>query len=143
VSEHIGNFCDQLRTKLDAADKRLKDMQMGLRGAGDKAKNDAKAHLASLENKVKQQKATVQAQESSMKAWLQEKKTITNDKVAEWKAQRQVKKLASRADSAETYAAFVIQIAIAAIDEAESAVVDALIARADADATPAPAAKSA
>ena len=79
-----------------------------------------------------------------MKAWVQEKKTITNDKIAEWKAQRQVKKLEARADSAERYAAATTQIAAAAIDEAETAVAEAIVARIDADTTQAtPTAKSA
>jgi len=143
MSEQVDNFRAQLRAKVDDADKWLKDLQANVKNAGDKAKNDAKAHLASLESKVKAQHTKAQAAEASMKAWVEEKKTITNEKIAEWKAQRQMKDLTRRADRTERYAADATEVAAAAIDEAEKAIAEAIVARMDADsAQSAPAAKS-
>jgi hypothetical protein len=71
------------------------------------------------------------------------KKIITGDKIAEWKAGLQVKKLAARADDAESYAVAAMEIASAAVDEAERATIEAVVARIDADAVQTPAAKKA
>lgn len=73
-----------------------------------------------------------------MKDWAQQKKTNTSEKITEWRSQRQVKTLTDRADGAETYADAAIEVAIAAVDEAERAAVEAIVARMDADAVQAP-----
>ncbi len=135
----FNKFCNELRTKIDEADKHLKDLKASTKNAGQKAMDDAKAHLIELENKAKAQQAQIKASEAKVKAWVEEKKTITSDKIAEWKAQRQVKKLADYADSAESYAIVARDVAAAAVDEAEKAAIEALVARIDADAAQAPA----
>ena len=54
-----------------------------------------------------------------MKNWVDEQKLVTSDKIAEWKAKRETTKLQNRADKAERYAAATIDVAVAALDEAE------------------------
>ncbi|MGO9268348.1 MAG: hypothetical protein ACLQBA_26260 [Candidatus Binataceae bacterium] len=130
----FNKFCNELRVKIDEADKHLKDLKASAKNAGQKAKDDAKAHLIELENKAKAQQAQIKASEAKAKAWIEEKKTVTSEKIAEWKAQRQVKKLADYADSAGGYASVARDIAAAAVDEAARATVEALVARNDADA---------
>ena len=56
---------------------------------------------------------------------------MTQDKIAQWKDQRNVKKLAARADRSEEYAIAAMQFAAAAVDEAERAIVEAIVARLD------------
>ena len=68
-----------------------------------------------------------------MKNWADERKAVTSDKIAEWKAKREIGKLASRADRAERYAAAAVDVAVAAVDEAEQASLEAWLARQDAD----------
>lgn len=143
MSQKIGNLCDELRTKINDTDKRLKDLKASARDAGQKAKGEAKAHLDWLDKRVQEQRARIEASEAKVKAWAQEKKAATADKIAEWKAQREVKKLADRADGAEGYAVAAMQVAGAALDEAERAAVEAVIARLDADAVQAPAVSNA
>jgi hypothetical protein len=139
MSETFDKFCSDVRTKINDADKRLKDLKASARSAGQKAKDDAKAHLATLENKAKEQQTKIEASEAKVKAWAEQKKAITAEKIAEWKAQRQVKKLNDRADDAESYAVAAMQIAAAAVDEAETAAIEAVVARIDADAAQSPA----
>jgi len=138
------NFRNRLQAKIDDADKRVKDLEASLKNAGDKAKSDAKAQLVALDTRAKEQQAKVQAARANMKVWLDNKKATTNDKIAEWKAQRRVKELAEHATISEDYAAAATEVAAAMIDEAEKAIAEAVIARSDADtAQAAPAAKSA
>ena len=44
------------------------------------------------------------AAEAKVKAWVEEKKTMTHDKISEWKEQGDAKRLGVRADLAEHYA---------------------------------------
>jgi uncharacterized phage infection (PIP) family protein YhgE len=134
MNEKIESFTKELRTKLDGVDKRLKDLTANAKGATEKAKAEAKAQLAALESRAKEQHARVQSAEEETKAWLQEKKTATSEKIAAWKAQRDVKKLAGHADSTEHYAVASMRLAAAAVDEAERAAVEAVVTRMDADA---------
>jgi hypothetical protein len=143
MNEKIDSFCKELRAKLDGVDKRIKDLKAGAKGATEKAKIEAKAQLAALENRAKNQRANVQAAEAKTKAWIEEKKTATSEKIAAWKTQRDVKKLAAHADGTEDYAVASMQLAAAAVDEAERAAVEAVVARMDADAAQAQPAKSA
>jgi hypothetical protein len=133
MNEKIDNFCKELRTKLDGVDKRLNDLKAGAKGATEKAKVVARAQLAALEKRAKDQRAKAQAVDAKAKSWLEEKKTATSEKIAAWKSQHDVKKLAAHAKSAEQYAVASMQLAAAAVDEAERAAVEAVVARMDAD----------
>ena len=139
MSETFDKFCSDVRTKINDADKRLKDLKASAKNAGEKAKDDAKAHLVTLENKAKDQQAKIEASKAKVKAWADGKKAVTAENIAEWKAQRQVRKLTDRADDAESYAVAAMQIAAAAVDAAETAAVEAVVARIDADAAQSPA----
>jgi hypothetical protein len=140
MSEKFNTFCNELRTKINDADKRIKDLKASAVGASEKAKLEAKAQLAALDNKAKEQKARTVAAEAKMKSWVEEKKTMTHDTIAQWKEQRDVKRLAARADLSEHYAVTAMEIAAAAVDEAERAAVEAVVARMDADGAAVPAA---
>ena len=134
MNEKIERFSKELHAKLDGMDKRLKDLTVSAKGATEKAKVEAKAQLAALESRAKEQHGKVQSAQARTKAWLEEKKTATSEKIAAWKEQRDVKKLASLADSTEQYAVASMQLAAAAVDQAERAAVAAVVARMDADA---------
>jgi membrane protein involved in colicin uptake len=138
MSEKFSNFCGELRTKINDADKRIKDLKANAGVASEKAKVEARAQLAALENKAKEQKARTVATEAKVKAWVEEKKTMTHDKIAQWKEQGDAKRLAARADLSENYAVTAMEIAAAAVDEAERAAVEAVVARMDADGIKAP-----
>src|SRR5260370_10414054 len=138
MSEKFDNFCSDLRTKINDADKRIKDLKAGVASTSEKAKLEAKAQLAALENKAKEQKARTAAAEAKVKSWVEEKKTMTQEKIAQWKEQRDVKRLGARADLSEHYAVTAMEIAAAAVDEAERAAVEAVVARMDANGVQAP-----
>src|SRR5271166_4087777 len=104
MSEKFNNFCSELRTKINDADKRIKDLKANAVNASEKAKTEAKAQLAALENKAKEQKARTAAAEAKVKAWVDEKKAMTHDKIAQWKQQGDAERLGARADLSERYA---------------------------------------
>ena len=138
MSEKLDNVRSDLRSKLNEADKHLKDIEANAKSANEKAKAQLQAQLKSVENKVNDAKSRVAAADAKMKSWIDEKKEMTQDAIAQWKAQRNAKKLGSRADRSEDYAVVATQYAGAAIDEAERAVLEAIVARMDADAAAPP-----
>jgi len=134
MKEQIDSFFKKLRAKADEAEKRIKDLNAATKGTAEKAKTQAKAQLAALEEKAKQHRAKVEAAEAKAKEWLKAKKATTEEKIASWKAQQEVKKLDAHADIAEAYAAASMEAAASGIDEAHRAVVEAIGARLDAEA---------
>jgi hypothetical protein len=56
MNETVDNFCTELRTKLDGVEKRIKDLNASAKGATEKAKVEAKAQLAALENQSKKRR---------------------------------------------------------------------------------------
>lgn len=134
MSEKLDAGCSELHAKLNEAEKHLKDIEVTARSANEKAKAQLQAQLKSVETKVNGAKARAAAADAKMKSWINEKKEMTQDAIAQWKSQRNAKKLEGRADRSEDYAVAAIQFAGAAIDEAEQAVIEAVVARMDANA---------
>jgi len=97
------------------------------------AEQDARAHLDAVKKRMEQDRAKVTAAENDMKKWADERKAATNKKIAQWKAKLEKAKLQSRADNAERYAAAAAIVAMAALDAAEQASLEAWLARKDAD----------
>ena len=142
MSNKSETLWSELRAKVSDADKRLKDLGASVESKSEKSKAEAKAavtaRLAAMETKVRDGKARVAANNDKMKVWVEERKTMTQEKVAQWKEQHNAKKLATRADNSEQYAIAAIQMAAVAVDEAEQSVVQATLDRMDADAVAVP-----
>ena len=130
----IEAFVQELRAKLDGIDKRMKGLDASTKGATAKAQDEAKVQLAMLESRVRGHRAKVQSAEAKTKAWLDEKRAATAEKIAAWRAKHDAKTLTFYANSAEDYAMATMQVVALAIDEAERAAVQAVVARMDADA---------
>jgi hypothetical protein len=94
---------------------------------------DVQSHLNRVHKRVEQGRAKVAAAQADIKEWAEEEKTATSNKIAEWKAKCEVSKLQGRADRAERYAAAASTVAVAALDEAEEASLEAWLARQDAN----------
>ena len=76
------------------------------------------------------------AAQADIKKWVEERKATASEKIAEWKSKRETAKLQSRANSAERYAGAATVVALAALDEAAQASLEAWLARKDADSAP-------
>ena len=85
MNEKIDSFCKELRAKLDGVDKRIKDLKAGAKSATEKASVEAKAQLAALENRARDQRAKVQATEAKTKL---EEFVARRTKMAETKIQQ-------------------------------------------------------
>jgi hypothetical protein len=133
MGARIDQFSEDLRQKLTMADSGLEGLKAKINGKATHVEQDVKSHLDRVHKRVEQGSAKIAAAQADIKDWANEKKTVTSDKIAEWKAKYDLSKLQGRADKAERYAAAASTVAIAALDEAEEASLEAWLARQDAN----------
>lgn len=131
--DRVDEFCDHLRDRLKAVEDRVHDFRA-------KIERDREATTAAIDEEVQSArdalsriKDDADAARARMRAQLHEKKSETEDVVAEWKRKRQRDKLERRAEDAEAYAAWAVMAATASIDEAALSVLQAVAARLDAE----------
>jgi len=132
MGHRIDQFCETLRQKLTMTDNGLDGLKVKIQGKATHVEQDVQSHLDRVHERIEQGRAKVSAAQADMKNWAEQRKAVTSDKIAEWKSKWETGKLQSRADNAERYAAAAIDVAVAAVDEAEQASLEAWLARQDA-----------
>jgi hypothetical protein len=133
MGHRIDQFCETLRQKLTMTDNSLDGLKVKIQGKATHVEQDVQSHLDRVHERIEQGRAKVSAAQADMKNWAEQRKAVTSDKIVEWKSKWETGKLQSRADDAERYAAAAINVAVAAVDEAEQASLEAWLARQDAD----------
>jgi hypothetical protein len=133
VSQRIDQFCENLRLKLTNIDSGLDGLKAKIDGKAQHAEQEVRSHLEKVQRRIEQGRAKVLVAQTEVTNWAEDRKTATADKIAEWKAKRETSKLQNRADQAERYAAAAIDVALAAVDDAEQAALEAWLARQDAN----------
>ncbi len=140
MGQRIDQFCEDLRLKLTSIDSGLNGLKAKIEGKAQNAEQEARSHLERVQKRVEQDRSKVSAAQTELKNWVEERKTATRYKIAEWKTKHETSKLQNRADKAERYAAATIVVTLAAADEAEQAALEAWLARHDANSAQAKAA---
>ena len=102
--------------------------RVNIEGKTDLAEQQVRSHLDQVRRYIEQGRINVTAAQAEVRNW-EEKKTMTGDKIADWKVKRE---LQNRAAQAERYAAAAADVAVAALLEAEEAALEAWLARQDA-----------
>lgn len=133
MSQHIDRLCGDLRIKLHGIDRRLEALKGNAMATSEKSQLAVESQLDRVEQRIYDNRITVDAANARVKAWLAGKKATFDGHRVEWKESRRVHLLNSRADDAEAYAAAVFDLAAAAADEAAQAALEALLARHDAN----------
>jgi hypothetical protein len=118
MSEHIARLCDQLRIKLHGIDRRLEALKVNSMATSETAQHAVESQLDQVEQRIYDKRVAVEAANARVKAWLEGKKAGFDAHRADWKEQRKVHLLNTRADDAEAYAVAVFDLAAAAADEA-------------------------
>ena len=133
MSERIDQFCENLRVKLTSIDNNMQALKAKIDSEARTAQQDVQSHLASVKKRIAQDHTKLAAAQADIEKWGEERKAVTDEKIAEWKAKLEKAKLKGRAEAAERYAAGAAVVASAAVDEAEQAWLEAWLARKDAD----------
>ncbi len=134
MGQRIDQFCDQLRQKLTMADSGLEGLKTKIDTQATHVEQDVQSHLERVEKRIDQGRAKAEAAQTELKHWAEQKKAETMGRIAELKAKHETGKLKTRAEFAQRYAAASVDVAVAAVDEAERASLEAWLARRDAEA---------
>jgi hypothetical protein len=134
MSERVNKFCDGLKERLGALEKLVQSVKANVQALPGKAEKAVQDKANEARAKLRTQKERLDKTRADLKAWGEQKKAETETMIREWKTKREVKKLNARAARAEEYAEAAMFLALANIDEAEEAVLDAVAARLDAEA---------
>jgi hypothetical protein len=133
MAERIDRFCENLRVKLTSIDNEMQSLKAKIDQKMKTAGQDVQTELNAVKKRIEQDRARVTAAQNDMKKWMEEHKSLTREKVAEWKAKFEKAKLQSHAESAERYATGAAIVALAAVDQAQEAALEAWLARKEAD----------
>jgi hypothetical protein len=117
MSDKLEQLRTQLHTNLDAAVDSLQATRAHLQAKTNAVESDTRAKL----------------DKADLNDLVAAKAVETETQVAEWKAKRQQDKLVKRADQAEDYAVACVAVAMASAAEADLAVLQATLARMDAN----------
>ena len=133
MSEKLEQMRANLHAKLDAVVDQLKTAKANLENAPKEAEADIRAKLEAAKTNFEAKKQEVDAAKAHIKELVEAKKNDIEEQVEQWKAKREHDKLAKRAERAEEYAEACIVVALASAVEADRAVLEAAVARKDAE----------
>jgi small-conductance mechanosensitive channel len=139
MSAKVDQFCDKLRDRLNAIEGWVESVKADAKSRAGQAEKALREKLAEARARLQGQKERVEQAGARLKAWAEQKVVETREVIDEWKAGHEARKLAARADRAEAYAADAVACALTSLDEAEAAILEALVARREADAVREPA----
>jgi hypothetical protein len=139
MSERVDQFCVGLRERLNAMEGRIQSVKTTVQEMPAKAEKVVREKLDQARTKILAQKERVEKARVDLKTRADQKMVEAKEAINEWKAKHEVRKLNARAERAEAYADAAMFLAVASIDEAEEAVLEAVAARKDADAAQQPA----
>lgn len=133
MSEKIDNFTNTLRDQLNAMDDRLTSIKSTIESASQETEATVESKLNEVKAKLKTKQNEFATYRTKLANLVTEKESEVMSKVEGWKTKRETEHLNRRAVRAEDHAASGIVVAMAAMDEAEEAVLEAIAARLDAD----------
>ena len=136
MSQRIDQFCDHLRRRLNAIEKRLSELQKKIEQDRETTRNSIARDVKAAEGSLYRIKDDANAARARMLAEVAKRKGESEEVIAEWMRNRETEKLERRAEDAEVFAAWSMMVAAAAIDEADLAALEAIAARLDLESIP-------
>ncbi|MCX5965894.1 MAG: hypothetical protein NT070_23050 [Cyanobacteria bacterium] len=133
MTEQIDNFTNGLRDRLNTIDTRLSSLKATMESAPKETQAVVEAKLHEVKANLDIKRHEFATYRANLQELAEGKQTEIQAKVEEWKTKREIGELNRRAERAEHYAASCVFVSMAAIDEAEEAILEAMTARLDAD----------
>src|SRR5271165_3304668 len=132
-NQKIDRFSENLKIKLEEANRRLDALKAKVAAKEDHAEEEVRARLEQLKGRIEEGRTKLQAAQAELKQWAEAQKEAAAAQIDEWKAKHEERILENRAERAERYASASIEVALASIDDAERAALEAWLARQDAN----------
>lgn len=123
----------KLQQQVEVARKKLDEVKQDLASLRQEDQEALRQKREEIHKEVEAHKEKMRQLRADLESWEREKVSHTKEAIASWRQKREIKKLQSRADRAEDYAVNAIVMAAMDADEAEEAVLDAVVARIDAE----------
>jgi len=133
MSIAIDNFTKQLHDNLEAVEARVKSLKESIQSIPKKTQTEIQAKFHEAKAKLDSKKQEFDEYRAKLKTQFEEKESEVKSNVEDWKANREVQKLEHRANKAEDHATTAIFLAIATLEEAEKATLEAISSRLDAE----------
>jgi nicotinamide mononucleotide adenylyltransferase len=132
MSTAIDNFTKQLHDNLEMLEDRATKLRASIQVVPKKTQAEIQLKLEEVKASLDGKKHEFDEYRAKLKTQFDERESEVKATVDEWKEQRQAKKLEGRATRAEDYATTATFLAMAMIEEAEKATLEAMSARLDA-----------
>jgi hypothetical protein len=132
MSTAIDNFTNQLHDNLEAVEDRIKSLKHSIKSATKKNQVEIQSKLQQAKLNLEAKKQEFDGYRAQLKTQIDEKEAEVKSSVEEWKTNQEVQKLEQRADKAEERANTTIFMAMAMMEEAEQATLEAISTRIDA-----------
>lgn len=123
----------KLHVKIDNSINDLKSAKAYLENVQKETETAIQTRLNGAKETLEEKKQEAVAAKARLEGLIEDKKTETEAAVAEWKTNHDRKKLEKRAERAEKYADACVELVMSATVEAEIAIMEAAVARKDAD----------
>ena len=133
MSKRIDGFCNDLRDGLNAVEARLATFKNDLQSLPKKGEQALHASLEEVRKQITFGKEQVTKMQQSMTMRAEHKIAETKEAIDDWKSKKEIGKLDKRAERSESHAESAVEDALAMVRSAEEAILEAAIARSDAD----------
>jgi hypothetical protein len=133
MASKIDEYCDSLKAGLHTVQKRMEGMKENLNSMRLKGEGALKSGLEDMRKQVQVGEGQVAKIQENLVSMTQNRIADSKESIALWKTNREVVKLDKRADKSEHHAESAVKDALTMIQHAEEAILDAAIARSDAD----------
>jgi hypothetical protein len=133
MSERIDQFCENLRVKLTSIENNMQALKSKIDAKARTAEQDVRNELEGIKERMEQDRTKVAAAQADIEKWVEQCRTATNEKIAEWKTKSETARLQSRANLSEKYALGAAVVALEAVSQAQQASLEAWLARKDAE----------
>lgn len=125
---------DAMREKLNELNTRVEQAKTDIEQANLKQQADVHAKLEQARMKLQEKQQDATHARTKLEGDFKAKKAEWQEKVQDWKAQRDKERLEARAEDAEHFASAAFDVAVAAVYEADVAILEAIEAKQEADA---------
>lgn len=133
MSKKIDNFTNSLRDKLNDIDNRLSAIKMTVESSSRESQAVIESKLKAVKAKLETKRQDFNTYRLELKKQAEEKQSETLSDIGNWKTNWELEDLDRRADRTEEYAARGVAVAMASIEEAEEAILEAIAARLNAN----------
>lgn len=134
MEDRKNQFNSELQEMLRACEKRLQTAKDKLESASQETESTVRKKLEEVRATIAEKAQDVEVAKGKLEERLNAKKAEMNSQIQDWKEKREKEKLLSRANRKEDQAAAAVLFALAAFEEAEEAILEAIEARMQADA---------